>query len=90
MSEVLVVVDHGEGAVTKPTLELLTLPGGCGEPVAVVFGEADLILTEIARRSTGPARCWWSTTRPSSEYLVAPKAEALDQIARRLGGRPPS
>ena len=38
MAEVLVFVDHVDGAVRKPTLELLTLARRFGEPVAVALG----------------------------------------------------
>src|SRR5207248_1981631 len=38
MAEVLVYVDHVDGAVRKPTLELLTLARRIGEPVAVHLG----------------------------------------------------
>ncbi|NED91250.1 electron transfer flavoprotein subunit alpha/FixB family protein, partial [Streptomyces sp. SID11233] len=39
MTEVLVYVDHVDGAVRKPTLELLTLARRVGEPVAVALGK---------------------------------------------------
>jgi electron transfer flavoprotein alpha subunit len=38
MSEVLVVIDHAEGEVKKPTYELLTIAARLGEPSAVYFG----------------------------------------------------
>ena len=38
MSEVLVLVDHVDGKVTKPTLELLTIARRLGEPSAVLIG----------------------------------------------------
>jgi electron transfer flavoprotein alpha subunit len=38
MAEVLVYVDHVDGAVRKPTLELLTLARRIGGPVAVALG----------------------------------------------------
>ena len=37
MSEVLVVVDHVDGAVRKPTLELLAIAKRLGEPVRGVL-----------------------------------------------------
>ncbi len=78
MSEVLVLVEHGEGAVTKPTLELLTLARRMGDPVAVLFGDLDL--TEIL--GTYGASAVLVVDDPAIEqYLVAPKAEALDQLA---------
>ena len=38
MSEVLVLVDHVDGAVRKPTYELLTIAKRLGEPSAVFIG----------------------------------------------------
>ena len=38
MAEVLVLVDHVEGAIKKSTYELLTVARGLGEPSAVVVG----------------------------------------------------
>ena len=38
MSEILVLVDHVDGAVRKPTLELLTIAKRLGEPSAVFIG----------------------------------------------------
>jgi electron transfer flavoprotein alpha subunit len=38
MADVLVLVDHADGVVGKPTLELLTLAARIGLPVAVVVG----------------------------------------------------
>ena len=41
MSEVLVLVDHVDGAVRKPTFELLAVAKRLGEPSAVFIGGAD-------------------------------------------------
>ena len=41
MSEVLVLIDHVEGAVRKPTYELLAIAKRLGEPAAVFIGPAD-------------------------------------------------
>jgi electron transfer flavoprotein alpha subunit len=41
MSEVLVLVDAQNGAVKKPTYELLTLAKRLGTPAAVFIGGAD-------------------------------------------------
>jgi electron transfer flavoprotein alpha subunit len=38
MAEILVLIEHRDGLVTKPSLELLTLARRLGEPVAVVTG----------------------------------------------------
>ena len=41
MSEVLVLIDHVDGEVKKPTYELLTIARRLGEPSAVFFGSPD-------------------------------------------------
>ncbi|WP_030599527.1 hypothetical protein [Kitasatospora aureofaciens] len=50
MAEILVLVDHAEGAVRKPALELLTLARRIGEPSAVVLG-AGAAAADIAAKA---------------------------------------
>jgi electron transfer flavoprotein alpha subunit len=80
MSEVLVVTELVEGEIGKPALELLTLARRLGDPVAVLFGEG----AETAAATLGQ----YGATRVVSivdpaltDYLVAPKAEAVAQLA---------
>jgi electron transfer flavoprotein alpha subunit len=80
MSEVLIVVEHADLHVAKPALELLTLARRLGEPVAVVFGETDDTITK-ALGEYGATRVLSVTDPAITNYLVAPKAEALAQIA---------
>ncbi|GAA2082151.1 electron transfer flavoprotein subunit alpha/FixB family protein [Aeromicrobium halocynthiae] len=77
MSEVLVLVDHVDGAVTKPTLELLTIARSIGEPSAVYFGggEVPSVLAEH-----GAEKIYQLDDAVYSDYLVAPKAEALAKL----------
>jgi electron transfer flavoprotein alpha subunit len=80
MSDVLVVVELAENEVTKPTLELLTLAGRLGEPVAVVLGPG--AEQAAARLGAYGATKVLSVTDPAvTDFLVGPKAEALAQIA---------
>jgi electron transfer flavoprotein alpha subunit len=83
-SPVLVVVEHRGGVVAKPTLELLTIARGLGEPVAVVLGagaeEAATILG-----SYGATRVLSVTDPAFEQFLVAPKAEALAQVVAVVG-----
>lgn len=80
MSDVVVVVDHLNGAVTKPTLELLTLARRLGDPVAVVFGPgAEAAAAELG--AYGAVRVLSITDPAVTDFLVAPKAEALAQVA---------
>ena len=78
MAEVLVVADHSDGAVAKPALELLTLARRIGDPVAVVFGAVDLT---AALGEYGATTVLVVDDPAVEEFLVAPKAEALQQIA---------
>jgi electron transfer flavoprotein alpha subunit len=83
MSEVLVVAEHLDSHVSKPALELLTLARRLGQPVAVVFGDIEDTIAK-ALGEYGATRVL-SVTDPAIEnYLVAPKAEALAQIAETV------
>ena len=79
MSEVLVLVDHVDGKVTKPTLELLTIARRLGEPSAVVIGSVD---TE-ALKKYGAAKVYTVDDTDIKGYLVAPKAEVLAQLVEK-------
>ncbi|MFJ6698966.1 electron transfer flavoprotein subunit alpha/FixB family protein [Streptomyces sp. NPDC091272] len=76
MAEVLVYVDHVDGAVRKPTLELLTLARRIGEPVAVFLGAggdgAAAVLGEH-----GATRVLTADAPEFGDYLVVPKVDAL-------------
>ena len=76
MAEVLVHVDHVDGTVRKPTLELLTLARRLGEPVAVALG-AGAHLTVGALAEHGAARVLVADAPEFAGYLVVPKVDAL-------------
>ena len=82
MSEVLVLVDHVDGAVRKPTYELLTIAKRLGEPSAVFIGSADKAdaVAESVKKY-GAEKVYVVDDAEIKGYLVAPKAEALQQIA---------
>ncbi|TBO59355.1 electron transfer flavoprotein subunit alpha/FixB family protein [Streptomyces kasugaensis] len=76
MAEVLVYVDHVDGAVRKPTLELLALARRIGEPVAVHLGAgADTAVAVLAEH--GAVKVLAADAPEFTEYLVAPKVDAL-------------
>jgi electron transfer flavoprotein alpha subunit len=83
MSEVLIVADQVDSHVSKPALELLTLARRLGEPVAVVFGDPDETVTK-ALAEYGATRVLSVSDPAINDYLVAPKAEALAQIAETV------
>ncbi len=79
MPQVLVVVELVDGTVTKPSLELLTLARRIGDPVAVVLGPgADAGAARLA--AYGATRVLAVEDAALTDYLVAPKAEALAQV----------
>jgi electron transfer flavoprotein alpha subunit len=83
MSEVLIVAEHVDSHVSKPALELLTLARRLGEPVAVVFRDtSETIANELGEY--GAARVLTVTDPAMDDYLVAPQAEALAQIAQTM------
>jgi electron transfer flavoprotein alpha subunit len=80
MSEVLVLVDHAEGTVRKTTSELLTIARRIGEPSAIFVGTG----YEAAKDSLaqyGAAKVYLAQAPELEEFLVAPKAEAVAQVA---------
>ena len=84
MSEVLVLVDHVDGAVRKPTLELLALAKKLGEPSAVFIGGADEASAAATKlKAFGAEKIYVVDDAEIKGYLVAPKAEALQQVAAK-------
>src|SRR3954449_4358235 len=84
MSEVLVLVDHLDGAVRKPTYELLTIARRLGEPSAVFIGPADKAAEATERvKKYGAEKVYVVDDAQIKGYLVAPKAEALQQVAEK-------
>jgi electron transfer flavoprotein alpha subunit len=84
MSEVLVLVDHVDGKVTKPTLELLTIARRLGTPSAVFIGDAGAAAETLAKY--GAEKIYAVSSASDSDFtghLVAPKAEALAQLVEK-------
>jgi electron transfer flavoprotein alpha subunit len=79
MAEVLVLVEHVDGAPKKVTYELLTLARSLGEPSAVFIGNGyDNAKDKLAEY--GAAKIYVAGDAELDGYLVAPKAEVLAQI----------
>ena len=80
MSEILVLVEHADGAVKKVTLELLTLARSLGTPAAVWLGagaSADALAT---LGEYGADKVYVADSADLDDYLVAPKAEVLARV----------
>ncbi|MBW8088194.1 electron transfer flavoprotein subunit alpha/FixB family protein [Streptomyces hygroscopicus subsp. hygroscopicus] len=76
MAEVLVYVDHVDGAVRKPTLELLTLARRVGDPVAVALG-AGAENTAATLAEHGAVKVLTADAPEFADYLVVPKVDAV-------------
>jgi electron transfer flavoprotein alpha subunit len=86
MSEVLVLVDHVDGAVRKPTYELLTIARRLGEPSAVFIGSPDQAAQVVEKvKGYGAEKAYVVDDAQIRGYLVAPKAEALAQLVAKTG-----
>ena len=81
MSEVLVLVDHVDGKVSKPTLELLTIARRLGEPSAVFIGDASAAAETLGK--FGAEKIYTVADSDIKDYLVAPKAEVLAQLVEK-------
>ncbi len=84
MTEVLVLVDHVDGKVGKPTNELLTIAKRLGEPSAVFIGAPDQAESVAgAVKKYGAEKVYVVDEGQVKGFLVAPKAEVLQQLAEK-------
>ncbi|SOB80275.1 electron transfer flavoprotein subunit alpha/FixB family protein [Streptomyces sp. 1331.2] len=83
MAEILVLVDHADGVVRKPALELLTLARRIGEPSAVVLGAGGAAADIAAKAGEfGAVKVYVADGAEFADQLVVPKVDALAQIAK--------
>lgn len=85
MAEVLVLVKVAGGAVSKPTLEALTLARRLGEPSAVVVeapGTAQPLVERLGEY--GAAKVYVAESEDAARYLVTPKAAVLETLVRQV------
>ncbi len=81
MSEVLVLVEHADGAVKKVSLELLTAARALGEPAALVVGAPGSAAPLVERLAEyGARKVYVAESDDVDAYLVAPKAEVLAKL----------
>jgi electron transfer flavoprotein alpha subunit len=84
MSEILVLVDHVDGNVRKTTNELLTIARRLGEPSAVFIGSPDQAPGVVeALKKYGAEKIYVVDDADIKGYLVAPRAEALQQLVEK-------
>ncbi|MEU8899548.1 electron transfer flavoprotein subunit alpha/FixB family protein [Nocardia sp. NPDC048505] len=78
MAEVLVLVEHADGAIKKVSTELLTAASALGEPAAVVLGTAgtgEKLADALA--AAGAAKIYIAESDDVENYLVTPKIDVL-------------
>ena len=78
MAEVLVLVEHADGALKKVSTELITAARVLGEPSAVVVGAPGTAapLTD-ALKAAGAAKIYVAESDDAANYLVTPYVDVL-------------
>lgn len=82
MAEVLVLVEHAEGALKKVTSELITAARALGEPSAVVVGKpgtAEPLVEGL--KAAGAAKIYVAESDDAESYLVTPQVDVLAALA---------
>ena len=79
MAEVLVLVEHSEGAVKKVTTELLTAARHLGEPSAVVIGAPGTAAPLVEDlKAAGAAKIYVAESDDAEKYLITPYVDVLE------------
>ncbi|WP_043729352.1 electron transfer flavoprotein subunit alpha/FixB family protein [Nocardia asiatica] len=85
MAEVLVLVEHAEGAIKKVSTELLTAARALGEPAAVVLGTAgtgEKLADALA--AAGAEKIYIAESDEVENYLVTPKVDVLAALTESV------
>ena len=81
MAEVLVLVEHAEGAVKKVTAELITAARTLGEPSAVVIGAPGTAAPLVdALKEAGAAKIYVAESDDAEAYLITPFVDVLASL----------
>jgi electron transfer flavoprotein alpha subunit len=82
MAEVLVLVEHADGALKKVTSELITAARVLGEPAAVVVGKAGTADSLVdGLKSAGAAKIYVAESDAAESYLITPSVDVLAALA---------
>ncbi len=86
MAEVLVLIEHAEGAPKKVSLELLTAAKALGEPSAVVVGAPSTAaaLTD-ALKAAGAEKIYVAEADFVDDYLLVPQVDVLSSLVESAG-----
>jgi electron transfer flavoprotein alpha subunit len=82
MAEVLVLVEHAEGALKKISAELITAARKLGEPAAVVVGKpgtAEPLIEGL--KAAGAAKIYVAESDEAEQYLITPQVDVLASLA---------
>jgi electron transfer flavoprotein alpha subunit len=82
MTEVLVLVEHADGALKKISAELITAARVLGEPAAVVVGKPGTAAPLIeGLKAAGAAKVYVAESDDAENYLVTPFVDVLASLA---------
>jgi electron transfer flavoprotein alpha subunit len=82
MAEVLLLVEHAEGALKKVTSELITAARVLGEPAAVVVGKPGTAGPLVdGLKSAGAAKIYVAESDTAESYLITPAVDVLAALA---------
>ncbi|MEB3983748.1 electron transfer flavoprotein subunit alpha/FixB family protein [Mycobacterium sp. 663a-19] len=82
MAEVLVLVEHAEGALKKVTAELITAARVLGEPAAVVVGTPGTAAPLVdGLKEAGAAKIYVAESDVVDKYLITPAVDVLAALA---------
>jgi electron transfer flavoprotein alpha subunit len=81
MAEVLVLVEHSEGAVKKVTAELITAARALGEPSAVVIGAPGTAAPLVEDlKAAGAGKIYVAESDDAENYLITPFVDVLESL----------
>ena len=85
MAEVLVLVEHADGALKKVTSELITAARKLGEPSAVVIG-APGTAAPLADglKEAGAAKIYVAESDDAVNYLITPQVDVLASLVESV------
>ncbi|OJZ75127.1 electron transfer flavoprotein subunit alpha [Mycobacterium paraffinicum] len=82
MAEVLVLVEHAEGALKKVTSELITAARKLGEPAAVVVGKPGTAAPLVdGLKEAGAEKIYVAESDDAESYLITPVVDVLASLA---------
>jgi electron transfer flavoprotein alpha subunit len=82
MAEVLVLVEHAEGALKKVTAELITAARTLGDPAAVVIGKPGTAAALAdGLKEAGAAKIYVAESDDVDNYLITPYVDVLAALA---------